>query len=332
LQKKMRAMVLEAVRQPLALRDLPVPEPGPGEILIAITACGVCHTDLHIVDGELAAPRLPLIPGHQIAGGVAARGPGAGRFAEGARVGVPWLNSVCGECHYCRRRKENLCAAARFTGLDTHGGYAEYITVDERFAYRLPDALDDLHAAPLLCAGVIGYRALRLCDLPPRGRLGLYGFGASAHLVLQIAVHLGARVSVFSRSAEHRRLAEALGAAWVGSAEQDPGAKLDSAIVFAPAGWLVHRALAALDRGGTCALAGIYMSPIPETEYGLLYHERTLRSVANSTRQDVEDLLALAAAVPLRTEVEAHPLERANQALEALRQGCVQGAAVLQVK
>jgi propanol-preferring alcohol dehydrogenase len=317
---------------PLEPADVPDPRPGEREILIAVRACGICHTDLHEVEGEIPLPRTPLIPGHQIVGQVAALGPGCTRFRAGDRVGVPWLNWVCGQCAYCLRGKENLCQRARFTGLDADGGYAQFTVVHEDFAYALPAGLDDAHTAPLLCAGVIGYRAMRLSEIRPGGRLGLYGFGASAHLVLQIAVHQGCKVYVFSRSAEHRKLAESLGACWTGRAEDSPAVKLDSAIIFAPAGALVPLAMAALDKGGTCALAGIYMTPVPEMDYGrLLYHERTLRSVANSTRQDVQELLALAAKIPLRTEVEIFPLEQANQALVALKEGKIQGAGVLQI-
>jgi len=316
---------------PLELAEAPDLKPGEQDIVITIRACGVCHTDLHEVEGELEVTRLPVIPGHQIVGVVSAEGPHASRFRTGDRVGVPWLNWVCGECDYCRRGQENLCERARFTGLHTHGGYAQSIVIHEDFAYHLPAGLDDVHTAPLLCAGVIGYRALRLSKA--RGnRLGLYGFGASAHLVLQIAVHQGCQVYVYSRSDQHRKLAESLGACWTGRAEDSPGVPLDSAIIFAPAGPLVPMALAALGRGGTCALAGIYMSPIPELNYAQsLYHERTLLSVSNSTRRDVEGLLELAARIPLRTEVETFPLDQANQALQLLKQGKVRGAAVLEV-
>jgi propanol-preferring alcohol dehydrogenase len=317
---------------PLEEAESPDPKPGQQEIVIAIQACGVCHTDLHEVEGELALARLPVIPGHQIVGAVSAMGPHASRFRPGDRVGVPWLNWVCGECDYCRRGSENLCERARFTGLHTHGGYAQYIVIHEDFAYHLPAGLDAEHTAPLLCAGVIGYRALRLSKARPGGRLGLYGFGASAHLVLQIAAHQGCHVYVFSRSAGHRKLAESLGARWTGRAEDSPGVPLDSAIIFAPAGPLVPLALAALGRGGTCALAGIYMSPIPELDYSQsLYHERSLISVANSTRRDVEGLLELAPLIPLRTEVETFPLAQANQALQHLKHGEVRGAAVLEI-
>lgn len=317
---------------PLELAEAPDPRPGEQDIVIAIRACGVCHTDLHEVEGELEVSRLPVIPGHQIVGVVASIGQHASRFRVGDRVGVPWLNWVCSDCAYCRRRQENLCEQARFTGLHVHGGYAQFNVIHEDFAYHLPARLDDVHTAPLLCAGVIGYRALRLSKARPGDRLGLYGFGASAHLVLQIAVHQGCQVYVYSRSDDHRKLAESLGACWTGRAEDSPGIPLDAAIIFAPAGWLVPMALAALGRGGACALAGIYMSPIPELNYvQSLYHERTLVSVSNSTRRDVEGLLELAARIPLRTEVETFPMDQANQALQLLKQGKVRGAAVLEI-
>jgi propanol-preferring alcohol dehydrogenase len=317
---------------PLELAEAPDPRPGEQDIVITIRACGVCHTDLHEVEGELEVTRLPVIPGHQIVGVVSAIGPHASRFRMGDRVGVPWLNWVCTECAYCRKGQENLCEQARFTGVHAHGGYAQHIGIHEDFAYHLPAGLDDVHTAPLLCAGVIGYRALRMSAARPGDRLGLYGFGASAHLVLQIAVHQGCQVYVYSRSDDHRKLAEKLGARWTGRAEDSPGVPLDSAIIFAPAGPLVPMALAALGRGGTCVLAGIYMSPIPEMNYAQsLYHERSLLSVANSTRRDVEGLLELAARVPLRPEVETLPLEQANQALQLLKQGKVRGAAVLEI-
>lgn len=332
----MKAMVLRRAAlietQPLSLAELPDPTPEAEEILIAVRTCGICRTDLHIVEGELELPRLPIVPGHQAVGKVVAAGRSAKRFGLGERVGVPWLHWTCGECAYCRAGKENLCARAQFTGLHVNGGYASLLVAHQDFSYRLPEGLDDLHTAPLLCAGVIGYRAYRLSEIRPGGRLGLYGFGASAHLVLQVAVHQGCRVFVFSRSEDHRRLAESLGARWTGSAEQDPGEKLDAAIVFAPSGPLVHYALAALDKGGTCALAGIYMTPIPEMDYGrLLYHERALRSAANSTRRDVEEFLRLAGEIPLRTEIEVFPLEQANRGLQEMKRGVIRGAGVLEV-
>lgn len=315
---------------PLAESDVPEPIPGPGEIRIRIAACGICHTDLHTVEGELPLPRLPLIPGHQIVGTVEALGEAARAFRPGERVGVPWLNSTCGSCKYCRAGKENLCPSARFTGLHVDGGYAEAMVVREDFACGLPAQFSDTAAAPLLCAGVIGVRALRLSEIQPGGLLGLYGFGASAHIAIQVARHRGCRVFVFSRSAEHRKLAEQMGAEWTGLPDASPPETLDSAVIFAPAGPLVHHALRALDKGGVCALAGIYMTPIPEMDYSaLLYHEKTLRSVTNATRQDAADLLRLAEEIPIRTEVEVFPLREANQALQKLKASQFRAAGVL---
>ena len=330
-------MVLEkpkkAEENPLFLRDLALPAPGPGEIRIRIAACGVCHTDLHIVEGDLRLPKLPVVPGHQIAGVVDAAGPGARHFREGDRVGVPWLYSTCGECRYCRRGLENLCERARFTGFHADGGYAEAMIVHEDFAYPLPENFSHLQAAPLLCAGVIGYRSLRLSGVASGDRLGLFGFGGSAHIVLQLARHRGCEIYVFTRSEEHRALARELGAAWAGSAEDDPPEQLDGAIIFAPAGKLVPPALRATRKGGTVALAGITMSPIPEMDYdSLLYHERVLRSVANSTREDARELLREAAEIPVRTEVQVFKLEEANQALQALKHSRIRGAAVLAIR
>ena len=331
----MKAMVLEAhgdiSSAPLRLQDRPAPRPGPGEILLRVKCCGVCHTDLHIVEGELSGIELPRVPGHQIVGTVEASGPKADRFVSGRRVGVPWLYSTCGRCRYCAEAKENLCPAARFTGRDVDGGYAEFVTIHEDYAYDLPDTFSDLAAAPLLCAGVIGYRALRLSDVQPGNRLGLYGFGASAHVAIQIARHWGCRVFVFTRSPGHQELAEGLGAEWVGRAEETPPEKLDAAVVFAPAGDLVPEVLRVLDRGGTVSLAGIYMSPIPSFPYERIYGERTVRSVSNSTRQDAIDLLGIAAEIPVRTQVESFGLADANKALLALKRSEIEGAAVLSV-
>jgi propanol-preferring alcohol dehydrogenase len=296
---------------------------------VRVRACGICHTDLHIVEGELKLPKLPLVPGHQLVGTVDARGAGGMEFREGDRVGVPWLYSTCGECGYCRKGLENLCERARFTGFHADGGYAEAMVAPAAFAYTLPASFSDLEAAPLLCAGVIGYRALRLSNLQPGERLGLYGFGASAHIVLQIARHQGSEVCVFTRAESHRQLARQLGAAWVGAAGEPPPAPLDAAIIFAPAGKLVPVALAALRKGGTLALAGITMSALPEMEYQLLYHERLLRSVANSTREDVRSLLRLAAEIPVRTEIETFQLPEANRALQNLKSSRIHGAGVL---
>jgi len=331
----MRAMVLEqpkaAEESPLHLAELPTPVPGAGEIRVRVSACGICHTDLHTVEGDLRLPKLPLVPGHQIVGVVDAVGAGVRQFREGDRVGIPWLYSTCGECAYCRKGLENLCETARFTGYHVDGGYAEATVVRESFADSLPENFLDLEAAPLLCAGIIGYRALCLSNVQPGERLGLYGFGASAHIVIQLARHLGCEVYVFTRTESHRQLAQRLGAAWVGTAHDQPPAELDAAIIFAPAGNLVLDALRVVRKGATVALAGITMSAIPQLDYGLLYHERMLRSVANSTREDARTLLRLAAEIPIRTEVETFPLARANEALLALKHSRVHGAGVLKI-
>jgi len=331
----MRAMVLErpapVEEGPLRLRDVPTRAPERDELRVRVRVCGLCHTDLHTVEGDLTLPVLPIVPGHQIVGTVDALGEGVAAFAPGDRVGIPWLHATDGTCAYCRRGAENLCDAARFTGYDVDGGYAEYAVVGAAFAYPIPEVFDDEHAAPLLCAGVIGYRSLQLSAARPGERLGLYGFGASAHLVLQMARHLGCEVYVFTRGAAHRQLATALGAAWVGGVEDAPPGSLDAAIVFAPAGALVPAALRATRKGATVALAGITMSPIPEMDYALLHQERVLRSVANSTRDDVRALLRLAAEVPLRTEVRSYALADANGALQDLKRSRIEGAGVLRV-
>ncbi len=332
----MRAMLLRRPRaaeeNPLEAADVPEPAPGPAEVRIRVRACGVCRTDLHTVEGEIHPPRLPVIPGHQVAGVVDSVGPGVTRFARGDRAGVPWLYSTCGACAGCARGSENLCEAGRFTGFSVDGGYAEAMVARADFACPLPAGVPDAQAAPLLCAGVIGYRALRLSEIRPGGRLGLYGFGSSAHIAIQVARHWGCEVFVMTRGEEHRALARELGAAWVGGAADAPPAPLDSAVIFAPAGPLVLNALRALRKGGTVALAGIYMTPIPEIDYGaLLYHEKTVRSVANSTRRDAEELLGLAAAIPIRAQVQTFPLEEANRALQFLKQDRIRGAAVLEV-
>ena len=331
----MKALVLREPRpveeNPLTSVDLPAPEPAPGQVRLQVQACGVCHTDLHLVEGEIALPRLPIVPGHQIIGRVDALGAGVTRFALGDRVGVPWLYSACGQCDYCRRGRENLCDEARFTGQHADGGFAQYMVVPAHFAYAVPAGFPDEQAAPLLCAGIIGYRSLRLSEIQPGGRLGLYGFGASAHVAIQVARHWGCKVYVFTRSPEHRRHALDLGAVWAGQAQDTPPAELDSAITFAPAGWLVPEALRSLRKGGTLAINAIHMSPIPEMPYDLIYGERTVRSVANSTRQDAEELLRLAAGIPIHTDVELYPLQQANAVLQRLKQSKVRGAAVLQV-
>ena len=332
----MKTMRLEQPRSieeaPLTLREVSTPQPGPGQILIRVSACGICHTDLHVIEGDLAPHLLPLTPGHQIVGVVEEAGQGANRFEVGTSVGVPWLHHTCGGCQFCRRGKENLCENALFTGFDVDGGYAQYALAHDDFAYTIPKGFSPVQAAPLLCAGVIGYRALRLAEVPEEGRLGLYGFGASAHIVIQIATYLGHRVYVFSRSEEHRRMARELGAVWAGSAQEGAPERLHSSIIFAPAGNLVPVALEGLQKGGTLALAGIHMTPIPELDYAKhLYHERTMRSVANSTRRDAEDLLRLAADIPIQTQVQVYPLEEANEALSTLKKGKMQGAGVLEV-
>ncbi|MGE5138399.1 MAG: zinc-dependent alcohol dehydrogenase family protein [Rudaea sp.] len=316
---------------PLRLVEIPPPQPGPGEIRIRISACGVCHTDLHVVEGDIRPTRMPIVPGHQIVGRVDAVGEEAKRFAVGDRAGVPWLNWINPACKDYGTDRENLCEDIRFTGLNVDGGFAQFIVADERFAYPLPEIFSDVQAAPLLCAGVIGYRALRLSEIDRGERLGLYGFGASAHVVLQIARHLGKECYVFTRSPEHRQMALALGAAWVGGADETPPHKIDSAINFAPVGDLVVRALHVMERGGTVVHAGIYSTPIPQFDYRWLYEERTIRSAANSTRRDVQDLLRVAAEIPVHTEVQDYPLEDANRALRDLKHSRIRGAAVLEI-
>jgi propanol-preferring alcohol dehydrogenase len=316
-----RAMVLHAVGEPLRLEELAVPKAGPGEVLLRVVACGVCRTDLHVVDGELPRPKLPLVPGHQI----------VGVAEDGRRLGVPWLGWTCGRCRYCTSGRENLCLEARFTGYDLDGGYAEHAVADERFCFPIPDGYPDLQAAPLLCAGLIGYRSLRMAG--DADRLGLYGFGASAHIVAQVARHEGRRLFGFVRPGDEaaRAFALELGCEWAGPSDAPPPEELDAAIVFAPAGALVPEALRSLARGGVVVCAGIHMSDIPSFPYELLWGERVVRSVANLTRRDGEEFLALAPQVPVRTEVEVFPLEQANEALDRLRGGDVRGAAVLRL-
>jgi propanol-preferring alcohol dehydrogenase len=316
---------------PLAATEVETPEPGPDQVRLKIHTCGVCHTDLHIVEGDLTLPRLPTIPGHQIVGTVETVGEGVTRHKPGDRLGVPWLYETCGQCRYCQAGKENLCEDIRFTGMHADGGFAEYMVVNEKFAYPIPDIFSDVEAAPLLCAGVVGYRSLQLSRVQPGQRLGLYGFGASAHIIIQIACHWNCDIFVFTRSEHHRQLAKSLGAVWTGSAQDDPGTVMDSSIIFAPAGWLVPEALRVLDKGGTLALGGIHMSPIPEMPYDLLWHERTIQSVANSTRQDVIDFLQVAAEVPVKTEVELFELDQANEVLLSLKRSQINGAAVLRM-
>jgi alcohol dehydrogenase, propanol-preferring len=332
----MRAMVLQSPgpvgNSPLRLEEVTLPLPGPGEVRVEVQCCGVCHTDLHTVEGDLPLPRLPIIPGHQVVGFVDAVGCEVRALKAGDRVGIPWLHWTCGQCAYCRKGLENLCQYAKFTGYQVDGGYAEFAVVHEDFAYPIPKVFSNENAAPLLCAGIIGYRSFRLSGIRKGERLGLYGFGASAHLVLQFARHLGCEVYVFTRGQSHRDLATRLGAAWTGDAEDAPPNQLDASILFAPAGSLVPLALRNLRKAGTLALAGITMSQIPALDYSLLYHERVIRSVANSTRQDCREFLELAAEVPLQTEIQIFDLENANQALQALTRSEINGAAVLQVK
>jgi len=331
----MRAMVLHKPglieHSPLNLEDVTHPLPRPGEVRVRVNCCAVCHTDLHIVEGDLRLPALPLIPGHQIVGTVDALGAAVRAVKEGDRVGIPWLHSTCGECDYCRHRFENLCERARFTGFHGDGGYAEYTTAREDFVFPIPTVFPDESAAPLLCAGVIGYRSYRISGVSSGDHLGLYGFGASAHLVLQVAWHEGCEVSVFSRAELHRDQARELGAAWVGTAENSPPRPLDAAIIFAPAGALVPLALKRLRKGGALVLAGITMSAIPSLDYSLIYDERVIRSVANSTRQDVKEFLDVAARVPVRTALKVFELEQANQALAALKKSEFKGGAVLRI-
>ena len=332
----MKAMVLGAFRpaaeSPLEMRDVPVPMVGPEDILLKVRYCGVCHTDLHAVEGELPEAKLPLIPGHEVIGVVERVGERAARFRVGDRVGAAWLRSTCGACRFCRSGRENLCETARFNGYHADGGYAEYMALPEKFAYAVPDKFSDEEAAPLMCAGIVGYRSLELSGIQPGGTLGLYGFGASAHIAIQIAKHRGSRVFVFTRSEEHRRLARTLGADWVGTAKEEPPAKLTNAILFAPVGSLYLDALQILDRGGTVASAGIHMSAIPEMDYGrYLYHERKMLSVANATRKDGEEFLRIAAEIPVRTTVQTFPLDAANDVLRLLKAGKINGAAVLRI-
>ena len=324
-------MVLRRPGEPLVLDELPVPEPGPGTLRVRVLACGVCRTDLHVVDGELTEPKLPLVLGHQIVGLVDELGPGVEGVATGDRVGIPWLGWTCGECRYCRGGRENLCDRARFTGYDLDGGFAEAAVADSRFCFRLPDDYPALQAAPLLCAGLIGFRALRLAGDAPR--LGLYGFGAAAHVIAQVARWQGRRVFAFTRAGdtEGQEFARSLGAEWAGASDETPPERLDAAIIFAPAGELVPTALRALDKGGSVVCAGIHMTDIPSFRYELLWGERSVRSVANLTRQDGEEFLELAPRVPVRTHVETLPLAEANEALDRLRAGRIRGAAVLSV-
>ena len=326
----MRAMLFEEAGQPLRLAEIPVPQPGPGQVLLRVHACAVCRTDLHILDGELSQPRLPLVLGHEIVGTVVQTGSGASDFPLGQRVGVPWLGWTDGTCRYCQRGQENLCPEAKFTGYTLDGGYAEYTVADQRYCFPLPEGYPDLQAAPLLCAGLIGYRTYRLAG-PHAERLGIYGFGAAAHIIAQVAVHQGRQVYAFSKPGDTaaQDFARQLGAVWAGGSDELPPVELDAALIFAPVGALIPAALRATARGGVVVSGGIHMSDIPAFPYRLLWEERILRSVANLTRQDGEEFLALAPQVPVHTSVTPFPLEQANEALQALRQGQLQGAAVL---
>ena len=325
-----RAMVLDKQRRPLREAEAAEPEPGPGQLRVAVAACGVCRTDLHVVDGDLNDPKLPLIPGHQIVGEVNAVGEGAERFSLGDRVGVPWLGWTCGECRYCRAGRENLCERSRFTGYELDGGYAESAIADERYCFSIPDGYTDLQAAPLLCAGLIGFRSLRLCG-EDAARIGLYGFGSSAHIVCQVATHQGRRAYALTRpgDSEGQSFALEMGAVWAGGTDEEPPEPLDAAILFAPAGELVPVALRAVAPGGVVVCAGIHMSDIPSFPYDVLWGERVLRSVANLTRRDGEEFMAIAPRVPVKTEVTEYPLAEANRALRDLRGGRVRGSAVL---
>jgi alcohol dehydrogenase, propanol-preferring len=318
--------------RPLKLTEVPDPQPTGDQVRVQVSVCGVCRTDLHVVEGELPPRKSPVIPGHQVVGVVEKVGDAARRFKVGARVGIPWLHRTCGVCEYCRAGKENLCDNATFTGYVVDGGYAQYTLAPEGFVYPIPSGFLDEQAAPLLCAGIIGFRALRLSGIAPGGRLGFYGFGAAAHVAIQVARHWNVEVFAATRDERHQRLARELGAVWTGGTLAEPPVKLDSAIVFAPAGEIVPAALKALKKGGTLALAGIHMSPTPPLEYPLLYQEHVIRSVANNTRQDGEDFLRLAAEIPVRTEAEVFPLSEANQALNRLKNDAVRGAAVLRCR
>jgi len=324
---------------PLVVAEIATPTPGPGEILIRVLCCGVCRTDLHVVEGELPQHKSPVIPGHQVVGTIESFGPGTSpglnggrRFKLGDRVGLAWLHHTDGTCEYCRRGAENLCDRPTFTGYTVDGGYAEYVVADENFVYAIPASFTDQQAAPLLCAGIIGFRSLRLADVKPGARLGFYGFGAAAHLAIQVARHWKAEVYALTRDERHRRLALELGAKWAGDTFDTPPEQLDSAIVFAPAGEIVPAALKILRKGGSVVLGGIHMSPIPSFSYDLLYQERVVRSVANNTRQDGEDFLRIAAEIPIRSHVKLFPLAEANRALNSLKSDAIEGAAVIQVR
>jgi len=316
---------------PLEYAEVATPQPKAGEVLVRVRACGVCRTDLHVIEGELPPRKSPLIPGHQVVGVIEKRGEGAQRFAAGARVGVAWLHRTDGTCEYCRAGLENLCDNPMFTGYTVDGGYAEFIVAPEGFAYAIPEGFPDEQAAPLLCAGIIGFRSLRLSGVKRGSRLGFYGFGAAAHVAIQVARHWGVEVFASTRDARHQKLAMELGAAWAGGTFDEPPKKLDAAIVFAPAGEIVPAALKALKKGGTLVLGGIHMSPIPSFSYDLLYQERMIRSVANNTRKDGEDFLRVASEIPIRTRIQIFPLSEADRVLNALKNDAIPGAAVLRI-
>ncbi|MGA2259106.1 MAG: zinc-dependent alcohol dehydrogenase family protein [Thermoguttaceae bacterium] len=332
----MKAMLLERVgpieSSPLHLTEVPRPEPKADEVRVKVRCCGVCRTDLHVVEGDLPPQKTPVIPGHQIVGTVDALGPDCQHLRIGQRIGVAWLRWTCGQCRFCTTQRENLCESARFTGYQADGGYAEYAVVPEAFAYEIPDRFGDVEAAPLLCAGIIGYRALKRSQLPPGGRLAMYGFGSSAHVLIQIARHRGCKVYVVTRDEEHREMARQMGAVWVGGRPEELPIKVDSAIVFAPVGELVPPALEKLDKGGTLALAGIYMTPIPAMDYErYVFYERDIHSVTSNTRQDGCELLAEAAQIPVRPHTTVYPLAEANRALQDLKADRIQGTGVLEM-
>jgi len=327
----MRAMVLEKQGEKLKLQDVSKPKPEKGQILIKIHSCGICRTDLHVLDGDLTEPKLPLIPGHQIVGEVIDTSKASGRLAQGSRIGVPWLGYSCGQCKFCKTDRENLCDHARYTGYQIDGGFAEYCVADERFCFPIPEGYPDLQAAPLLCAGLIGYRSLRLTE--EANTLGFYGFGASAHILIQLANYQNKKVYAFTRKGDTRSqdFARSLGAVWAGNSEEFPPEKLEAAIIFAPVGELVPQALKSVEKGGNVVCAGIHMSDIPSFAYKILWEERTIKSVANLTRKDGDEFLDLAPKVPVKTEVTTYPLEKTNEALEDLRQGKFDGAEVIDI-
>jgi alcohol dehydrogenase, propanol-preferring len=336
MEAAMRACLLRTPSRieenPLELSEIDAPKPRAGEVLVRVQVCGVCRTDLHVIEGELPPKKSPLIPGHQVIGIVEDAGEGAKRFSKGARVGIAWLHKTDGTCEYCRRSEENLCDAPLFTGYSVNGGYAELIVAPQAFAYPIPERFPDEQAAPLLCAGIIGYRCLRMAQVAQGAKLGFYGFGAAAHLAIQVAKHWGVEVYASTRDVRHQKLALELGAKWAGGPMDAPPTKLDAAIVFAPAGEIVPGALKTLHKGGRLILGGIHMSAIPSFPYELLYQERMIRSVANNTRRDGEEFLAIAAEIPIRTRVQVYPLSEANRALNALKNDAISGAAVLQVR